>query len=181
MNALEIRELIVKALKGKTDAGDNVHSPRDWPTHVDDFTVLLVSSPHDKKGSLGRHAPQFDTVTTVRVEGRLVAYDKKDGTSGAGAAMAALETLRLQVEKAVINNPEIMPNIQQFISVESQTSLDSDGEGHIGQVAIHFDVEYYQGPEDFYPLEADEIHEMEIQHKTPEGTEPTGVIIQFER
>lgn len=181
MNASQIRELVAQALIGRTAAGDKVYSPRDWPTHVDDFPVILVSTPYEKKHSLGRNAPQFNTVTTVRVEGRVVGYDKKDGSSGAGLATDALETLHLEIEKAIINNPDIMPEIQQFVSVESQTGLDANGNGHVGQVAIHFNVEYYQGPEDFYPLIADDVHEMEIQHQTPQGTDPTGVVIQFER
>ena len=67
MNAADIRGLVVAALKNNTDAGDRVYSPRDWPTMDEDFPVLLVQTPLDVKHSLGRNAPQFTTVTTVRI------------------------------------------------------------------------------------------------------------------
>ena len=181
MNSAEIRELVVKALLGKTVAGNKVYSPRDWPTRVDTFPVILVSAPLEKKSSLGRNAPQFNTVTTVVVDGRVVAYDKEDGTAGDAQSLAAAETLKIQIEKAIINNPDLQKNIQQFVSVDSQTGLDADGEGHVGQVIMHFHIEYWQGPEDFYPIEADPLKQIVVEQKQPDGTHRTGLIIELDQ
>ncbi|CAK7026101.1 ABC transporter permease [Saezia sanguinis] len=181
MNSAGIRELVTAALVGKTAAQDRVYSPRDWPTHTEIFPVLLVSTPFEKKSSLGRNAPQFNTVTTVAVSGRVIAYDKEDGTSGVALATDAVEALRDQIHVAVINNPALMQEIQQFISVDTQTVVDAEGEGHVGQVLVHFHIEYYQGPEDFYPVEAVPLKTIEIKQKYPDGTTPTGLTIELEQ
>lgn len=181
MNSSRLREMVVNALKGKTAAEDKVYSPRDWPTHTDLFPVILVSAPYEKKNSLGRNAPQFHTVTTVVVDGRVVAYDTQAGVSGEGEATAAIESLKDEIERYVINNTVIMRNIQQFVSVESQTKVDASGDGHVGQVVIHFNIEYYQGPEEFYPLEAEAIKEINIEQQYPDGTYQTGISIKLEQ
>lgn len=180
MNSAQMRELVTAALAGKTAAQDRVYSPRDWPTHTDIFPVLLVSTPFEKKTSLGRNAPQFNTVTVVSVSGRVIAYDKEDGASGVALATDAVESLRDEIHSAVINNPDIMRNIQQFVSVETQTDVNAEGEGHVGQVVVHFHMEYYQGPEDFFPLETTSIKEMQIRQKQPDGTVETGLMIELE-
>lgn len=113
MNAAGIRALVVAALQGKTSAEDRVYSPRDWPTTEDMYPVILVQTPMDVKDSLGRNAPQFNTVTTVRITGRLQELDG-DSDDGAAKAEAALETLREQIERAVINSYDLTRQTQQF-------------------------------------------------------------------
>lgn len=170
MNAAGIRTLVIAALQEKTDAEDRVYSPRDWPTTEDMYPVILVQTPMDVKDSLGRNAPQFNTVTTVRITGRLQELDGEDDTDGAAKAEEALETLREQIERAVINSYDLTRQIQQFLQVRSTINIDASGEGHLAEVLMEFDIEYYQGPEDFYPVESVPLEGIDVTVKMPAGT-----------
>jgi hypothetical protein len=179
MNAAQVRNLVVLALIGKTDAKSRVYSPRDWSTRSDDYPVLFVQTPFDHKRSLGRNVPQFNTVTTVRVTGRLEAFDGEfDG--GAEQAELALETLREQVERAVINSYELTKVTQQFAEIRSQIDIDASGESHIAQLLMDIDIEYYQGPEDFYPIEAHSLDGIDVTLAMPEHTPESHISINLE-
>ncbi|OAT41360.1 putative ATP-binding protein [Hafnia paralvei ATCC 29927] len=169
MNASIIRELVVDALVGKTDAFDRVYSPRNWPTSGPDYPVLLIQTPFDEKQSMGRNAPQFTSVATVRISGRVEAFDGEID-DGAVRAEAALEELREQVERAVINSYELTRQTQQFKHVRSVIDVNAAGEGHTGQLTYEIDIEYFQGPEDFFPITATPINEMAITVAMPDGT-----------
>lgn len=67
-------------------------------------------------------------------------------------AETALEDLREQVERAVINSYELTRKIQKYAEVRSTINVDADGEAHLGQLLFEIDIEHYQGPEDFIPL-----------------------------
>ncbi|EHD21320.1 MULTISPECIES: hypothetical protein [Brenneria] len=179
MNAAGIRALVVAALQGKTSAEDRVYSPRDWPTTEDMYPVILVQTPMDVKDSLGRNAPQFNTVTTVRITGRLQELDG-DSDDGAAKAEAALETLREQIERAVINSYDLTRQTQQFLQVRSTIDVDASGEGHLAQLLMEIDIEYYQGPEDFYPIETHTLEGIDVTVKMPAGTTEPIVKIDLE-
>ncbi|CAI1502860.1 Uncharacterised protein [Serratia grimesii] len=180
MNARGIRLLVIEALKNKTDAGDRVYSPRDWPTTADMYPVLLVQTPIDVKNSLGRNVPQFNTVTTVRITGRLQELDDKSEDNGAEKAEEALEQLREQVERAVINSYELTRQIQQFFQVRSTIGVDADGEGHIAQLLMELDIEYYQGPEEFYEIDTEPLEGIDATIAMPDGTPEPLVKIDLE-
>lgn len=180
MNAAKIRELVVKALiVAKTDAGDRVYSPRDWSTRSEDYPSLLVQTPFDEKQSLGRNAPQFNSVATIRITGRVEAFDSETN-DGAMQAEMALETLREQVERAVINSYDLTLAIQQFRHIRSAIQVDAGGDGHIGQLTYEIDAEYYQGPEDFYPVDGDPLDCMNVRIQMPDGTVPPGLNINLQ-
>ncbi|HDL7427115.1 TPA: ATP-binding protein [Yersinia enterocolitica] len=170
MNTAQIRQLVVAAILGKTDAENRVYSPRDWPTTEEMYPVILVQTPIEEKQSLGRNAPQFNTITTVRITGRLQELDGENENDGANKAELALERLREQIERAVINSYDLTRQTQQFARVRSTIDLDSAGEGHLAQLLMELDIEYYQGPEDFYPIEADPLLGMDITIAMPDGT-----------
>jgi len=174
MNAATIRTLVVAALKAAaTDAGDRVYSPRDWATRSEDYPVLLVQTPFDEKQSLGRNAPQFNAVTTVRITGRLEEFDSAT-SDGAELAELALETLREQVERAVINSYELTSVTQQYKHIRSAIQVDAGGDGHIAQLTYEIDVEYYQGPEDFYPIPTSPLETIGLRVSEADGTTQTG-------
>ncbi|EOI7396997.1 ATP-binding protein, partial [Yersinia enterocolitica] len=158
------------AILGKTDAENRVYSPRDWPTTEEMYPVILVQTPIEEKQSLGRNAPQFNTITTVRITGRLQELDGENENDGANKAELALERLREQIERAVINSYDLTRQTQQFARVRSTIDLDSAGEGHLAQLLMELDIEYYQGPEDFYPIEADPLLGIDITIAMPDGT-----------
>lgn len=134
MNASAIRKMVVTALVGHTDAGDRVYSPRDWPTSAALYPALLVQTPFDHKKAQGRNTPAFTTVTTVRITGRVQEYDGEVDDDGAMRAEIALEDLREQVERAVINSYELTRKIQKYAEVRSTINVDADGEAHLGQL-----------------------------------------------
>lgn len=169
MNAARVRELVVAALKGKTNAEDRVYSPQDWPTTGAEYPCIIVQTPFDHKKSLGRNVPQFNTVTTVRVTGRLEEFDGED-LDGAIKAELALEALREQIERAVINSYELTRQIQQFSEVRSQIDISAAGEGHMAQLLMDIDIEYYQGPEEFYPVDGDPLTGIDINIQQPDGS-----------
>ncbi|QZN97354.1 ATP-binding protein [Symbiopectobacterium purcellii] len=170
MNAATVRQLVVEALQGATDAADRVYSPRDLPTTRDMYPILLVQTPFDLKHSQGRNTPAFTTVTTVRITGRVQEYDGETEDDGAMEAELALEALREQVERAVINSYDLTRHIQQFSQVRSTIDIDASGEGHLAQLLLEIDIEYYQGPEDFYPVETHTLQGVDITIKMPTGT-----------
>ncbi|EKN3880789.1 TPA: ATP-binding protein [Yersinia enterocolitica] len=170
MNTAQVRQLVVAAILGKTDAENRVYSPSDWPTTEEIYPVILVQTPIEEKQSLGRNAPQFNTITTVRITGRLQELDGENENDGANKAELALERLREQIERAVINSYDLTRQTQQFARVRSTIDLDSAGEGHLAQLLMELDIEYYQGPEDFYPIEADSLLGIDITMAMPDGT-----------
>jgi hypothetical protein len=170
MNAAIIRGLVVAALAGKTAAGSHVYSPRDWPTTEDIYPAILVQTPYEEKASLGRNAPQFTTVTTIRISARVQSLDGPGTSDGATQAEAAIEALREQIEQAVINSYDLTRQIQQFKAVRSTIDIDSGGEGHLGQLLYELDIEYYQGPEDFYPVASVPLAGIDTTIKMPDGT-----------
>ncbi len=172
--------LVIEALKNKTDAADRVYSPRDWPTTADMYPVLLVQTPIDVKNSLGRNVPQFNTVTTVRITGRLQELDDEAEDNGAEKAEEALEQLREQVERAVINSYELTRKIQQFLQVRSTIDVDAGGEGHTAQLLMELDIEYYQGPEEFYEIDASPLEGIDVTISMPDGTPKPLVKIDLE-
>ncbi|MGK4470409.1 ATP-binding protein [Yersinia enterocolitica] len=170
MNTAQVRQLVVAAILGKTDAENRVYSPRDWPTTEEMYPVILVQTPIEEKQSLGRNAPQFNTITTVRITGRLQELDGENENDGANKAELALERLREQIERAVINSYDLTRQTQQFVRVRSTIDLDSAGEGHLAQLLMELDIEYYQGPEDFYPIVDDPLLGIDITMAMPDGT-----------
>lgn len=180
MNARGIRLLVIEALKNKTDAGDRVYSPRDWPTTANMYPVILVQTPIDVKSSLGRNVPQFNTVTTVRLTGRLQELDDAAEDNGAEKAEEALEELREQIERAVINSYELTRKIQQFFQVRSTIGVDADGEGHTAQLLMELDIEYYQGPEEFYEIDTEPLEGINATIAMPDGTPEPLVKIDLE-
>ncbi|WP_439292355.1 MULTISPECIES: ATP-binding protein [Rahnella] len=179
MNAAALRILVIGALIGKTDAAERVYSPRDWPTSEDMYPVILVQTPFDLKNSLGRNVPQFTTVTTVRITGRLQELDEVDQDNGAVKAEEALEQLREQIERAVINSFELTRQTQQFLQVRSTIDINAGGEGHTAQLLMELDIEYYQGPEEFYPIEADPLEGVDVTIIEPDGTPQVGITIDL--
>lgn len=179
MNAAGIRSLVISALAGKTDAGERVYSPRDWSTSEDMYPVILVQTPFDVKNSLGRNVPQFTTVTTVRVTGRLQELDELEEDNGAAKAEEALEQLREQIERAVINSYELTRQTQQFLQIRSTIDISAGGEGHTAQLLMELDIEYYQGPEEFYPVETTPLEGINITISMPDGTTQPGATIDL--
>lgn len=180
MNSTEVRNLAVLALKDNTDAEERVYSPRDWSTRSDLFPLILIQTHSEDKKGIDKNAPKFNTTTTLRITARLEEFDGDSNEDGAMNAEVKLEELQEQIEKSLINSYELTRRIQRYSSVSSRIDVDSSGEGHIGQLLMLVSVEYFQGPDDFYPVISDELKEIDISLAMPDGTTRPQVQIKFE-
>jgi hypothetical protein len=169
----DITTLVVKALTGTTDAGKNVFAPRDWPTWDGSYPVVLVSAPEEDGASLGRNAPQFTVTTTVRIEARRQ-LPATASDAAAASLMDGLQAMREQVKQAVINSPDLTKITQQYPFFRSRITTDPSGDEHLGQMVMDLGVEFYQGPEDFWPIPLADITEMDIHVDSINIMDPGG-------
>ena len=149
----QLRQIAAEALKGKTAAGDNVFAARNWPTWNDSYPIIWLHSPEEDKESLGRNGgPQFNVTATIRITARLQ-LKALPRNAAAGAMILALEDMQRRIEMALINFPPLMTRLQQFPFIRSRMDEDGEGEQNLGELVMDVGMEFYQGPEDFYPLE----------------------------
>jgi hypothetical protein len=163
----DLLTLAVAALVGDdpnappTAAGANVFSPGDWPTWDRNFPAILARIVNEDKTSIGRGTIEFTVISTLQLSCRVEApADVDDG--GAVAAEAALWALQRQVEIAIINSYPLTSLLQQFPFVRTQMAFSSEGEKHLAALQMEIGLEFYQGPEIFAPIEADDIDDAEI-------------------
>ena len=149
----ELRQITAEALKAGTAAGNNVFAARTWPTWSGSYPIIWVHSPAEDKESLGRQGgPQFTVTATIRISARIQL--KALPKNGAAAAMIlALEGIQRQIERALINFPPLMSRLQQFPFIRSEMVESDEGDQNLGELVMDVGMEFYQGPEDFYPME----------------------------
>lgn len=117
MNAAQIRQLAATALMDKTDAEVRVYSTDVWP--VTQYPAILLQTPMEVKESIGRNAPQFKTMTTLRISGHIQLSEAENRVT---EAALALERLCGKIQRVVINSDELTCQIQQFAKV--RTTMD---------------------------------------------------------
>ncbi|ADZ43203.1 TPA: ATP-binding protein [Yersinia enterocolitica] len=117
MNAAQIRQLAATALMDKTDAEVRVYSTDVWP--VTQYPAILLQTPMEVKESIGRNAPQFKTMTTLRISGHIQLSEAENRVT---EAASALERLCGKIQRVVINSDELTCQIQQFAKV--RTTMD---------------------------------------------------------
>lgn len=163
-----LRDIAVTQLTGQTNAGANVFSPRDWPTGDALYPCLLLQTPQEDKTSLGRATPMYTVVGTLRVTARVQNVSEIQ-------AEADLETLRGQIEGALIGNPALMMTVQQIAWVRSAMKVSADGDYHLGELMLEFGLEFFQGPDDFYPNPGVPLTEVKIVTDLGNVFDATGV------
>ncbi len=170
----DLRQAVVTALAGATDAGANVFSALDWPTWDGQYPVLYIQVPSEDKESLGRQGGQQFTVTlTLSISARVRVAPSKNGV-GAAAAVVALEKIQRQVEVALINNPTLTRQTQQMPFVRSTMKVDGSGSQDLGELVMDVGLEFYQGPEDFYPIPADPLERLTVDADLENVADRTG-------
>ncbi|HGH0373922.1 TPA: ATP-binding protein [Yersinia enterocolitica] len=174
MNAAQIRQLAAVALMGKTDAEGRVYSTDVWPVTL--YPAILLQTPMEVKESIGRNAPQFKTMTTLQISGHIQLSEAENRVI---EAASALERLCEQIQRAVINSYELTRQIQQFAKVRTTMGIDTSSEQHFAQVKVELDLEYYQGPEDFFPLETPQLEGIDVTMHMPDGTTEPLIAITF--
>lgn len=144
----QLQTLAIETLIGaNTAAYERVTEPMPWPTKPEMFPLLLVQTPVERKSSLGRGIPQFNTVITLVVVGRVMGESPEQ-------INADLDELSGQVEEALLCTNAFVNNLQQFITVETQSVVTSDSKYHIGEFGLKMECEVYQafGPGGGVPL-----------------------------
>ncbi|MES2034992.1 MAG: phage tail protein [Pseudomonadota bacterium] len=171
-----LQALIVAAVSAAdaTAVGGNWFAPRDWPTAPQEMPIGMVQSPAEHKQSLGRSgAQQFTVTATIRLVVR--AWSKATaGDAGAAAVLGALGVIQRQVEIAVINSFSLTQVIQQISAIRVQNGVSADADRHMGELVIDFDLEFYQGPEDFAPIVGSPLTELAIYADLVNVFSPTG-------
>jgi hypothetical protein len=155
MTSDDLVKLLAELLTGATGAGNNVYAPRDWPVSYPETPYLLLQTPRETKTSRGNvGGPQFVTIATVRIEGKITSkaiLDDQNAEQGAKVVQDALALLKRQVELALIGNAALMQNIQKIARVETITRVVSESARHVGEMLMDWDFEYPEDPEDFAP------------------------------
>lgn len=162
---------VVTALKvpGATDAGSRVFKPGDWPTSdigLEDKPQLKLRAIGEELTSLGRASINFTVVTTVRIMIQAGALASMSDETGGARLDDALWRLQRQVLVALINSYPLTAQLQQFPFVRSSLMISPDGDKHLGTLQVDIGLEYAQGPEDFAPIESDEVARMDIDVTT---------------
>ena len=163
-----------------TLAGPRVYAPRDWPTWDGlTYPVILVRPQRESKESLGRNQPQFNTTSTVRISARTDATGAADDAS-AGVVETALWLMQRQIEVCLVNATADTLPIEQFARVETDINLNADGEKQAGELLMDFDLEFYQGADDFYPVTGPALEELAVATPLPtQATTPVGADIDL--
>lgn len=144
-------------------AGVTVYSPRSWNTPPAGMPEVMAQSPAEKKVSLGRSgASSFNCVMTLRLVGRVYAKVQANDAAAA-AALAAVGVLQRAIEVSLINRTELRAaGVQEFQEVRVVTAVKTEGEYVFGELVFDLDLEFYQGPEDFAPIDGSVIDELAI-------------------
>ncbi|MBB3256866.1 hypothetical protein F4827_001711 [Paraburkholderia bannensis] len=180
----DIRAIVVQGLTDVTDAGASVYSPFDWPTAQNAYPCILVRAPRERKTSLGKNAPLFSVTTTVEIYARTRAV-AAIGDAGSAQALAAAEKLKSQIEVTLINNTSLWVDtngvqiIEQFSSVESEITTSSEGDMPMAELQMRLEIEFTQGPEDFYPIAGVPLAGIDMRVQEPDGTVEPGFSIDF--
>lgn len=124
-------------IAANTIAGANVAHPRDWPTRPEDLPAISVQAPRERKSGMMAGQLEFTTTITLVVIGRLA------GTEPA-AVDDALDELSAQIEQALMLSADLAACVQKFESIDTQSSVTSDGKYHIGEVGVVFELSLYQ-------------------------------------
>ena len=174
-------DLIVDALKGSTAAGQSVYAFRAWPVKMAaNNPQIIIDLPEELKEGLGPNGPgQFNTTASITVRAFIGANSSDPrGDGGEVAVRLGLLTIRRQIEVAVINAGPIMAVIQQIKAVHTKMERGEDDSGlGLGQAAIRFDFEFYQGAEDFAPI--DQVT-LTTAHVDAALADPAGVDVSLD-
>jgi hypothetical protein len=139
----QLQTIVIAALQaGPTLAGVRVFEAADLPTRPELFPMLLVSAPRERKVALYPGMLEFNTTITLVVIGRI---------HGPFAAPVgeALEQFAEQIINAVFLSPVVNAAVQQYSTVDIQTSVTADGKTQIGETGVSFEMLVYQsyGPD----------------------------------
>lgn len=167
-------ELVETLLRSSTNAGSQVWRARTWPAKLEKLPAIIIDPFYSEhRGSLGKNAPQFDTITTVRLRGRVNVAAEADDAGGLAAA-AALETLKSQIERTLVNAYPVMLKIEQFVSIDTDFVFSTEGQQNVAELVMSIAMGFYEGPEDFAPIETTDLKEAAVYTDLTNVFDPAG-------
>ena len=161
--SLDLLDLIQAAIVGAgTNAAERVFRPGDWPSQPSTVPQIKLRLLSESRASISRSgAPQFTTTATIRAFLEVQEPASEDD-AGAGIAEAAAWSLKRQVEVAVVNSYPLTKQIQQIASIRAQFAFNSEGAMHLAMVVLDLDLEFYEGPDNFAPIDAEDLDEISL-------------------
>ncbi len=135
----QLRLAVVAAIQGIQSAAGivTIDSPGDWSTPPEKMPAVLIRVGKERKESVGRTIPEFNTTTLVEIEARL-----EEPT--AAAAQDAIEALGYAIENAVLKNYNVVGMVQQFSSIDTDTEISADGRKQIGAFKMEIFCEMFE-------------------------------------
>ena len=133
----ELQAAAVAALAGRTVAQDRVFSPRPWPTRPEEFPIIIVQAPGEKKIGVRPGVLRYNTTITLVAVARVVDFTPE-------SLDAALEAFAEQIETALISDPEFMLPVQSVVSIETTKLVNADGKLPFGEIGMQFEIEVFQ-------------------------------------
>ena len=164
----QFRALVADQLRrAGTMAGERVYEWRALPTKLDDLPAITLWTPHELKASQGRGAPKFTTTFHLMIQGRVTApSDQLVGEK--------LELLAHEIEMAVLANRLIVNVVQQFVSVETISTITMEGGRPLGEVTLTLQPELQQV---YDPAMPDRLETITVTRSTQAGPQPNLQII----
>lgn len=163
-----LRQLFYEKLLNNTVAGNDVYSPGTYPSADFATPQILVNSPRERKTSLVRAQPNFNTIAIIRVDARLKANDE-------ATAQINMYAMQYQIEQLILTDYKITTSVQQIAQVDCETGVNADTSDFIGLLAMEFHMEYYQAQEEYYqPTCPKPLTEMQVHLDLTNVDDPTG-------
>ncbi|WP_174296534.1 hypothetical protein [Sphingomonas bacterium] len=150
-----VLDLVYDAVVVIGEAKGRVFRPGKLPTQQDAYPQIKVQLAGESRQSLGRGSVQFTTTATIRVTAEVSAPVKAADPQSSEVELQ-LWAMKRQIELAVIGSYPLFREIQQLASVQAQLAYDAQAT-MLGGVQIDLAFEFYEGPEDFAPLDAVEL------------------------
>jgi hypothetical protein len=128
-------------IAANTMAGDRVYEIRTWSMRPELFSpaALMVSTPHETKQSQNRGVPEFNTLVTLLIVGRVFV-----GTIPDEDLSKTLRRFKCEIENALLGDTEFMRPLQQFQSIETMLEIDSEGRSPFAELKMALTAEVFQ-------------------------------------
>lgn len=163
---------------GNTDAEDRVYHPGDVPAQSARLPLIKARIIRETRVSIsGSTAPEFTTTAVIAILGQ-VSEPAQVENGGATEAEAKLWALKRQIEIAVVNTYPLMRLIQNIPSIDSYLEYTSQSATHLAGIRVEISLEFYEGPENFAPIAADDIASIGIGINT---LPPTGIEVDLQQ
>lgn len=134
-------------------------TPSDWPVQADQYPIWKLRLLGEEKQSLGRGGLNFVVTATIRISAE-ISEPAQVGDLGATQAEITLWEHVRRIERTVINSYPLTSLIQQFVSIRTQLAYSSEAATHLAGAQIDIAMEFYQGADDFAPLDIDPLLEL---------------------